>query len=123
MPDDAIEPERTPHYTWEEAENIFSALVDRLDCQLIMALCQLIQFLSVIGEWERLLRCAWADCEAEFLEIPAFKAILFLALPGDVPRVKTCRHTLPPPEAAGIQRYVSPPARNTGTFPCTDESR
>ena len=42
---------------------------------------------------------------------------------GDVPRVKTCRHTLFPPEVAGIQRYVSPPARNTGTFPCTDESR
>ena len=40
--------------------------------------------------------------EAELLEIPAFKAILFLALPGDVPRVKTCRHTFSPPEAAGI---------------------
>ena len=38
MPDDAIESARTPHYTWEEAENIISALVDRVDCQLIMAL-------------------------------------------------------------------------------------
>ena len=79
--------------------------------------CQLIQFFSGIGEWERLLLGAFADCEAEFLEIPAFKAILFRALPGDVPRVKTCRHTFSPPEVAGIQRYVSPPARNTGTFP------
>src|SRR5690242_18042960 len=60
------------------------------------------------------------NCSAEFLKIPAFKAILFLALPGDVPRVKTCRHTFSPPEVAGIQRYVSPPARNTGTFPCTE---
>jgi hypothetical protein len=63
------------------------------------------------------LKSSFADCEAEFLEIPAFKAILFRALPGDVPRVKTCRHTFSPPEVAGIQRYVSPPARNTGTFP------
>jgi hypothetical protein len=64
-----------------------------------------------------------ANCKAEFLGIPAFKAILFRAQAGDVPRVKTCRHTFSPPEVAGIQRYVSPPARNTGTFPCTDESR
>ena len=38
MPDDAIESAPTPHYTVEEAENIISALVDRVDCQLIMAL-------------------------------------------------------------------------------------
>jgi len=38
MPDDAIEPERTKHYTLEEAENIISALVDHVDCQLVMAL-------------------------------------------------------------------------------------
>jgi hypothetical protein len=81
---------------------------------------QLIQFLFDIGGWESLLPGACADCEAEFLEIPAFKAILFRTLPGDVPRVKTCRQTFSPPEAAGIQRYVSPAARNTGTLPCIE---
>jgi hypothetical protein len=69
---------------------------------------QLTQFFSGIGGWEELLLGAFATCEAEFLEIPAFKAILFRAPPGDVPRVKTCRHTFSPPEAAGIQRYVFP---------------
>jgi integrase len=38
MPDDAIESEGTKHYTLEEAENIISALVDHVDCQLVMAL-------------------------------------------------------------------------------------
>src|SRR6516162_3718056 len=38
MPDDAFESPETQHYTWEEAENIVSALVDRVDCQLIVAL-------------------------------------------------------------------------------------
>jgi integrase len=38
MPDDAIESGRTEHYTLEEAENIISALVDHVDCQLIMSL-------------------------------------------------------------------------------------
>jgi integrase len=31
-------PSNTPHYTWEEAENVISALVDRVDCQLVIAL-------------------------------------------------------------------------------------
>jgi hypothetical protein len=75
--------------------------------------CQFIQFVNGIGEPEALLLGA-------FVDIPAFKAILFRALPGDVPRVRTCRHTFCPPEGAGIQRYVSPPARNTGTFPCKE---
>ncbi len=38
MPDDAVESAPTLHYTVEEAEDIISALVDRVDCQLIMAL-------------------------------------------------------------------------------------
>ncbi|MGO9305389.1 MAG: tyrosine-type recombinase/integrase [Candidatus Korobacteraceae bacterium] len=38
MPDDAIESRPTKHYTLEEAENIISALVDHVDCQLVMAL-------------------------------------------------------------------------------------
>jgi|GEM_PF-1481707 len=38
MPDDAVESAATPHYTLEEAEDIVSALVDHVDCQLVMAL-------------------------------------------------------------------------------------
>jgi hypothetical protein len=38
IPEDAIEPENTPHYTLEEAENIISALVENVDAQLVMAL-------------------------------------------------------------------------------------
>jgi integrase len=38
MPDDAVESAPTLHYTVEEAEDIVSALVDRVDCQLIMSL-------------------------------------------------------------------------------------
>jgi integrase len=38
MPDDAIESSQTQHYTLEEAENIVSALVNHVDCQLVMAL-------------------------------------------------------------------------------------
>jgi integrase len=32
------QPKQTPHYTLEEAENIISALVSRVDCQLMIAL-------------------------------------------------------------------------------------
>jgi len=38
MPEDAIEPGQTQHYTLEEAEDMISALLDHLDCQLIVAL-------------------------------------------------------------------------------------
>jgi integrase len=38
IPKDAIESEATPHYTLEEAEDIISALVDHVDCQLVLAL-------------------------------------------------------------------------------------
>jgi integrase len=38
MPEDAVESEATPHYTLEEAEDIISALVDHVDCQLVLAL-------------------------------------------------------------------------------------
>jgi len=38
MPEDAIEPEQTEHYTLEEAEDMISALVDHVDCQLVLAL-------------------------------------------------------------------------------------
>ena len=38
MPDDAVDASPTQHYTVEEAENIITALIDRVDCQLVMAL-------------------------------------------------------------------------------------
>jgi integrase len=64
MPDDAIESSRTPHYTWEEAENIISALVDRVDCQLIMALAC---FLGLRPNEIAPLR--WEDFDGEWLHI------------------------------------------------------
>lgn len=38
IPDDAIESQKTLHYTLAEAEDIISSLVDHVDCQLVMAL-------------------------------------------------------------------------------------
>jgi integrase len=38
MPDDAIEPANTAHYTPEQAENMISALVDHVDAQLVLTL-------------------------------------------------------------------------------------
>src|SRR5207245_2163836 len=38
IPDDAIESEATKHYTLAEVEDIISALVEHVDCQLVMAL-------------------------------------------------------------------------------------
>jgi integrase len=38
IPKDAIESEATKHYTLAEVEDIISALVDHVDCQLVMAL-------------------------------------------------------------------------------------
>lgn len=38
IPKDAKDPQNTLHYTLEQAENMISALVDHVDCQLILAL-------------------------------------------------------------------------------------
>jgi integrase len=38
MPDDAIEPKNTEHYTPENAEDMVTALVDHVDAQLVLAL-------------------------------------------------------------------------------------
>jgi integrase len=38
LPKKAVELAKTPHYTLEESETIISALIDHLDCQLVMAL-------------------------------------------------------------------------------------
>jgi hypothetical protein len=38
LPKDAVDPENTPHYTPEQAEDLISALVDHVDGQLVLAL-------------------------------------------------------------------------------------
>jgi integrase len=38
FPKDAVAPQATRHYTMEQAENIVSALIDHVDCQLVMSL-------------------------------------------------------------------------------------
>jgi integrase len=38
MPEDAVDPENTAHYTPEQAEDLITALVDHVDCQLVLAL-------------------------------------------------------------------------------------
>jgi integrase len=38
MPKDAVDPENTPHYTPEQAEDMVTALVDHVDAQLVLTL-------------------------------------------------------------------------------------
>jgi integrase len=57
-------PASTPHYTWEEAENVISALVDRLDCQLVMALAC---FAGLRPNEIAALR--WEDVDGEWLHV------------------------------------------------------
>jgi integrase len=57
-------PSNTPHYTWEEAENVISALVDRVDCQLVMALAC---FAGLRPNEIAALR--WEDVDGEWLHI------------------------------------------------------
>jgi integrase len=64
MPDDAIESERTKHYTLEEAENIIFALVDHVDCQLVMALSCFLALRP--GEIAAL---CWEDFDSESVNI------------------------------------------------------
>jgi integrase len=64
MPDDAIEPEQTEHYTLEEAEDMISALVDHVDCQLILALSC---FLGLRPGEIAALR--WEDFDSSFVHI------------------------------------------------------
>jgi integrase len=64
IPEDAVDSPATLHYTLHEAENIISALVDRVDCQLIIAL---ICFLGLRpGEIEGL---RWEDFDSVSLHI------------------------------------------------------
>jgi integrase len=57
-------PSNTPHYTWEEAETVISALVDRVDCQLVMALAC---FAGLRPNEIAALR--WDDVDGEWLHI------------------------------------------------------
>jgi integrase len=61
---DIIAPGDTAHYTLEEAENIISALVDHVDCQLIVAL----SFFAGLrpGEINAL---DWTDFDTEFVHV------------------------------------------------------
>lgn len=38
MPEDAVEPGETPHYTRERSEDLVTALVDHFECQLVLSL-------------------------------------------------------------------------------------
>src|ERR1019366_3284143 len=64
MPDDAVDSAATLHYTVEEAENIVSALVDRVDCQLVIALACFLGLRP--GEIEGL---RWEDFDAVSVNI------------------------------------------------------
>jgi len=57
-------PSNTPHYTWEEAENVISSLVDRVDCQLVMALAC---FAGLRPNEIAALR--WDDVDGEWLHV------------------------------------------------------
>jgi len=64
MPDDAVDSPATLHYTIKEAENIISALVDHVDCQLIVALACFMGLRP--GEIEGL---RWEDFDSASLHI------------------------------------------------------
>jgi integrase len=64
MPDDAVESARTEHYTLEEAENIVSALVDHVDCQVVMALACFLGLRR--GE---IAPVRWEDFDTEFVHV------------------------------------------------------
>jgi integrase len=78
MPDDAIKPEDTEHYTMEEAENAISALVDHVDAQLVLALsCFLGLGPAEIGGLQ------WSDIDSNSVHIRRNK------VRGDVTTPKT----------------------------------
>src|SRR5207302_11250363 len=64
MPDDAIDGRATEHYTWEEAENVISALVEHVDCQFIVALACFLGLRP--GEIAGL---RWEDFDEEYVHI------------------------------------------------------
>jgi integrase len=64
MPRDAKTPERTKHYTVEDAENMVTALIDHADAQLVLALAC---FLG-LGPAE-ISGLQWGDVEKEWIHI------------------------------------------------------
>jgi integrase len=64
MPDDAIDPENTVHYTPEQSENMVSALVDHVDAQLVLTLAC---FLA-LGPAE-IAGLQWGDVDATSIHI------------------------------------------------------
>jgi integrase len=64
FPADAVAGPRVPHYSWAEAEDMITALVDRVDCQLIVALAC---FLGMRASEIAALR--WEDVDQEWLHI------------------------------------------------------
>jgi integrase len=64
MPRDAKAPERTEHYTLEEAENMITALVDHVEAQLVLALAC---FLG-LGPAE-IAGLQWGDVEKDWINI------------------------------------------------------
>ncbi len=59
-----IAPEETKHYTLEEIENVITALVDHVDCQLVMALAFFLGLRK--GEIQGL---QWNDIDGEWLHV------------------------------------------------------
>jgi integrase len=64
FPADATVGPRTPHYSWAEAEDMVSALVDHVDCQLIVSLAC---FLGMRPSEIAALR--WEDVDKEWIHI------------------------------------------------------
>jgi integrase len=64
MPDGAVDPENTPHYTPEHAENMVTALVDHVDAQLVLTLAC---FLG-LGPAE-IAGLQWGDIDASSIHI------------------------------------------------------
>ncbi len=64
FPEDAVTGPRIPHYSWAEAEDMISALVARVDCQLLIALAC---FLGMRPSEIAALR--WEDVDATWIHI------------------------------------------------------
>jgi integrase len=57
-------PTNTPHYTWGEAEDVISALVERVDCQLVMALACFVGLRP-----NEIVALRWEDFDEEWLHV------------------------------------------------------
>ncbi|HKV79779.1 MAG TPA: site-specific integrase [Candidatus Sulfotelmatobacter sp.] len=64
MPEDAVKPEGTPHYTREQSEDLVTALVDHVDCQLVLSLAC---FLA-LGPAE-IAGLRWEDIDKDWLHV------------------------------------------------------